>query len=104
VTFRGILRGWREQVIADEDAGQMHVGTHRAKLRFDLAVVHVQLVELRIDFLRPLRCGEHRKHHNEQDAGQAHGGHRPRPKPHPLESSEDNCQPNRFPLSMASRR
>ena len=41
-----------EQVVADEDARQIDVGSERAQLGLDVAVMRVELVELGVDLLR----------------------------------------------------
>jgi len=41
-----------EQVVADEDAGQIDIGSERAQLDLDVAVMCVELVELDVNLLR----------------------------------------------------
>ena len=55
-----------QQVVAHENARQMDVRPQRAELRLDVAVMRVELIELRVDVLRLARRRQHRhrdQHH-----------------------------------------
>ena len=87
VLRRALARGV-EQVVANEDAGQVHVGSQRTELGFDLVMMGIEMVELRVDLLRAPRGGRQGKDDEQQQAGQPDGGHRPRPKPHRVQPAQ----------------
>ena len=75
-----------EEVVADEDAREVEIGPQTAELGLDLALVRVELVELRVDFLGAIRRREHGDDDQQQEApeperrdrpgSEAHGCHR----------------------------
>ena len=66
-----------QQVVADEDAGEVDVGPQPPELRVDLAVVRVELIELSVDVLRLARRREHRHAISSSEAAEAEGGDQP---------------------------
>ena len=56
---RGVLALGVEEVVSDEDAREVHVGAQPAELGLDVALVRVELVELRVDLLGPVRRRQH---------------------------------------------
>ena len=72
--FGSVLASGVEQVVAHEDAGQMHVGAQAPQLRFDLAMVSVDLIDLRVDLLRSSRRREHGDHHQQDQTSEREGG------------------------------
>ena len=71
-----------EQVVTDENAGQVDVGAQATQLRVNLVVMRIQLVELRVDVLCFPRCSEQGDHGENQQAAEAHGRDRPRAEAH----------------------
>ena len=71
-----------EQVVADEDAGEVHVGAQPPQLRVDVVMMGVELIELRIDVLRLARRGQHRHHDQQQQTAESERRHGPRFEPH----------------------
>ena len=71
-----------EQVVADENAGEIDVGAQPPELDVDVVVVGVELVELGVDLLRLARRREHRHHDQQQQAAEPERRHRPGLEPH----------------------
>ena len=44
--FRRVLALDVEQIVADEDAGEVHVGAQTPQFRVDVVVMRVELIEL----------------------------------------------------------
>ena len=82
---RAILRRRRrgvEQVIARENARQMHARAHPPQPRLDVAIARIEAVEMRVgDVGFPLR-GQNRDDDQHQKPEERDGHDRPRPKPH----------------------
>jgi hypothetical protein len=71
-----------EQVVAHENPRQVHARAQAPQVGFNLVVLLVQLVELRVDLLRLLRRRQHGDHHQQQQSPDRDGRHRPRSEPH----------------------
>ena len=79
---RGVLALGIEKVVADEDARQVHVGPQPAELGLDVALVRVELVELSVDLLRPVRRREYGHDDQQEQPPEAERRDRPGPKSH----------------------
>ena len=71
-----------EEVVADEDAREVDVGPQAAQLGLDLALVRVELVELRVDFLGAIRRREHGDDDQQQQASKPERRDRPGSEAH----------------------
>ncbi|MBW8895130.1 MAG: hypothetical protein JF613_02960 [Acidobacteria bacterium] len=91
------LAGDVEQVVADEDPGEVDIRPQPAEFRIDVVMVRVQLIELAVDRLRLAGEREHRHDDQQQQAAQAERGDRPRSEPHV--HSVPGSRPRRHPVN-----
>ena len=66
-----------QQVVAHEDAGEVDVGSQSSEVRFDQAVVGLELIELNVDLLRLAGRRKDRQRDEQQEAAEAEGSDQP---------------------------
>jgi hypothetical protein len=89
-----------QEVVAHENAGEMHVRTEAAKLDVNVVVVGVELVELGVDLLCLARRREHGDHDQHQQTTEPERRHGPRLEPH----QDLRRHQRRFPKVTSHRR